>query len=166
MDGSNWVGGIVLGSTFPNVGCRDQALGLKHLVQGPMPSHIRSPWATENRAYWDALQGIVNHARTFIFPEYQGRGLGVSAHRLLLREGLEHWCDRYPGPVVALDTLCDAKDSGLFTKNGWTYVGRTRGYGSDRSRLLVDPPEGVTFRNNVALSVTGRAWEVWVRPLP
>jgi hypothetical protein len=165
MDGKRWVGGVVLGSTFPNVGCRDELLGLKEHVRGRMPNGVRGPWATENRAYWDALQAVVNHARTFVFPEFQGRGAGVSAHGLLLTEGVELWTARYPGSVTALDTLCDSNDSGLFSRNGWMYAGQTKGYSSDRTTPLVDPGTRKVLRNNVALRPTGRLWEVWVRPI-
>lgn len=159
-----WVGGIVLGSTFPNIDCRDSALGLKKYVRNASARGLRNPWSAENHAYWTRLQSIVNHARTFVFPSAQGRGVGVEAHRLLLTEGLEHWRRWYPGPVSALDTLCDHADSGLFRRNGWTYVGKTKGYGSDRTRAWT-LAEGRPIRNNVGLSRNSRPWEVWIRPL-
>lgn len=159
-----WVGGIVLGSTFPNIECRDNVLGLKEYVRNVSARGLCNPWSSDNQAYWIRLQSIVNHARTFIFPSFQGRGLGVEAHRLLLTEGLEHWRLWYPGPVIALDTLCDNADSGLFRRNGWTYVGRTKGYGSDRTRVWT-PAEGRLIRNNVGLSRNSRPWEVWIRKL-
>jgi GNAT superfamily N-acetyltransferase len=165
MDGRRWVGGVVLGSTFANVGCRDEALGLKIYIRGQLPAGVRGPWSRENRAYWDALQTVVNHARTFVFPEFQGRGVGIRAHRLLLTAGIDLWEARYPGAVMALDTLCDSNDSGLFRRNGWIYAGRTKGFGSDRSSTLVDPASGDRLRNNVALKQTGRPWEVWVHSI-
>jgi GNAT superfamily N-acetyltransferase len=165
-EGLRWLGGIVLGSTFPNIHDRDTALGLKRHVAGATTRGLRSAWARENHAYWDDLQTIVNHARTFVFPEYQGRGIGIEAHRLLLRQGMRHWRARYRGTVRALDTLCDSEDSGLFLRNGWLYVGKTSGFGSDPSRNFVEPPsDDRSLKNNVALRKTGRQWEVWVRLL-
>lgn len=160
-----WVGGIVLGSTFPNVGSRDEALDLKRFVRGPLGKGVRGPWSRENREYWEALQTIVNHARTFIFPEFQGAGIGIRAHRLLLTEGLNLWKSRYPGRVTAFDTLCDATDSGLFLKNGWIHVGQTAGYGSDATRRFGLSETERALNNNVALKRTGRPWEIWVRPI-
>src|SRR5947199_8944486 len=58
---SSWVGGIVLGSTFPNVDVRDRALGLKIFVNGYRERGLRNAWCAENREYWTALQTIVNH---------------------------------------------------------------------------------------------------------
>lgn len=164
MDRGVWLGGIVLGSTFPNVAARDEALGLKRYVRNTRARDLRSPWASENREYWDRLQRIVNHARTFIFPEFQGQGIGIASHQLLVAEGVDLWRERYAGRVIALDTLCDSTDSGLFRKNGWQHVGSTTGYTSDRSRSLVDDDER-RLRNNVALRRTGHTWEVWVKKL-
>jgi hypothetical protein len=161
-----WVGGIVLGSTFPNIHVRDSALGLKPYVRDTPRRGLRSPWSSENKEYWERLQTVVNHARTFIFPEFQGRGIGVQSHRQLLTQGISRWQERYPGQVTGLDTLCDSADSGLFRRNGWDYVGTTTGYKADRSRVFV-PTEGTNRRlcNNVALTRSGRQWEVWVRKL-
>lgn len=164
VDGATWVGGMVLGSTFPNIECRDEALDLKRHVRGTEERGLRSPWCSENRDYWKALQGVVNHARTFIFPSAQGRGVAIEAHRLLLDEGIVHWQSWYPGEVTAIDTLCDDADSGLFRRNGWTHVGHTKGYGSDRSTSLVDD-DGRGLKNNVALGRNSRPWEVWVKEL-
>ena len=36
-EGDVWIGGVVLGSTFPNIEVRDQELGLKRFVQGGKP---------------------------------------------------------------------------------------------------------------------------------
>lgn len=159
----HWVGGIVLGSTFPNVGVRDEILGLKRWCRNHQLRGLRSPWARENRAYWERLQRIVNHARTFVFPDDQGRGIGIRAHRLLLGQGLKHWEARYGDRVAALDTLCDSRDSGLFRRNGWVYAGRTAGYESDRSSELVPMGAESELRNNVALKRGRIRWEVWVR---
>lgn len=159
----SWAGGVVLGSTFPNVGVRDEALGLKRWCRNHQLRELRSPWARENRAYWGRLQRVVNHARTFVFPDFQGRGIGIRAHRLLLGQGVKHWEARYGQRVAALDTLCDSRDSGLFLSNGWTHVGKTAGYESDRSSTLVPKPHDAVLRNNVALRRGRRRWEVWVR---
>lgn len=164
IENGDWVGGVVLGSTFPNVGVRDEAIGLKPYVRDHQLRGLRSPWARENIDYWGRLQHIVNHARTFVFPECQGRGVGIRAHKQLLREGVALWEARY-GPVAAFDTLCTNEDSGLFRRNGWNHVGRTKGYGSDRSTLLVDETETSSPVNNVALRPTGVRWDVWIRVL-
>ncbi len=68
-----WIGGVVLGSTFPNIDARDSALGLKTLVRGSTLRGIPHPWHSRNRDYWSALQYVVNRARTFIFPRFQGK---------------------------------------------------------------------------------------------
>src|SRR5688572_7682441 len=83
-----WVGGIVLGSTFPNIDSRDQFLGLKRHVRNVSRRGLSNPWCSENIAYWSRLQSIVNHARTFVFPDFQGRGIGVRAHGVLLQDGV------------------------------------------------------------------------------
>lgn len=163
-----WAGGIVLGSTFPNIDSRDRFLGLKKYIVGFRNRGLRSPWARENRPYWTKLQRVVNHARTFVFPKFQGQGIGVRAHRLLLKEGVRLWEARYGDRVAAIDTLCDDGDSKLFLKNGWTLVGETKGFHShigapfsrrsNRRRPL---------KNNVALvrDRRSRKWVIWVRIL-
>lgn len=164
LNDGQWVGGIVLGSTFPNVECRDVAFDLKRYVRETSARGLSSPWSWRNHVYWSRLQAVVNHARTFIFPSMQGRGIGVEAHGLLLSAGVDHWRTWYPGPVIGLDTLCDHADSGLFYRNGWEHVGRTKGYGSDRSTIFVASPDR-PLRNNVALSRNSRPWEVWIKRL-
>ena len=57
-----WVGGVVLGSTFPNVSVRDEALGLKLLVKGYASRGLRNAWCKENREYWQALQRNTDNA--------------------------------------------------------------------------------------------------------
>ena len=165
-----WVGGIVLGSTFPNILVRDEALGLRKHVASWKKRGLRSPWSRENTAYWSALQTIVNHARTFIFPRYQAHGLGIAAHRRLLTEGIPIWKRRYPGRVTGIDTLCTHEDSRLFKDNGWQLVGRTKGYSSDPSVMFSKrafQEDWATIKNNVALRrIRGSTrWFVWVRPL-
>lgn len=160
----NWVGGIVLGSTFPNIATRDQALGLKKYVIGFQSRGLRNPWSRTNTLYWQALQTIVNHARTFIFPEFQGCGLGKSAHRLLLSRGIKLWEQKYSHKVYALDTLCDQSDSGLFLANGWSHVGQTKGYTADYQRPFSSKRAAPSI-NNAALRPGPRRWEVWVRTI-
>lgn len=157
---SVWVGGIVLGSTFPNIGVRDEALGLKQFVRGFSDRGLRNAWCAENTAYWNALQSIVNHARTFIFPQFQGQGIGKTAHRLLPREGVKLWERKYEA-VYALDTLCDSSDSGLFVSNGWSLVGETKGYTADYKRQF--SRAGNPSLNNAALKKGRVRWQVWVR---
>jgi hypothetical protein len=156
-----WVGGIVLGSTFPNVGARDEALGLKQFVRGFPSRGLRNAWCKENREYWQALQTIVNHARTFIFPQFQGRGLGKHAHRLLLTRGVRLWEQKYSQPVYAMDTLCDRSDSGLFIANGWELVGETKGFTADYGSSFSQGKHSSI--NNAALKPGRTRWQVWVR---
>lgn len=160
-----WVGGIVLGSPFPNVHERDVALGLKTHVKKAIAQGLH-PWSRANVAYWTELQTVVNHARTFVFPDFQGQGVGIRSHQILLSLGIKRWKRRYPGPVKALDTLCDASDSGLFRRNGWDHVGRTKGFESDPQSDFAtvegDTPEP---RNNVGLRKSGIQWEIWVKEL-
>jgi hypothetical protein len=159
-----WVGGIVLGSTFANVRCRDEVLGLTKYVRDSAKRGLRSPWASENSAYWRRLQRVVNHARTFIFPEFQGKGIGIKAHSLLLTKGVALWEQRYADRVAAFDTLCDDADSKLFVKNNWVHVGMTAGFQSDPHKRLSEKQNGHhNLRNNVGLRRGQRQWEVWVR---
>jgi GNAT superfamily N-acetyltransferase len=165
MHGHRWVGGIVLGSTFPNVGVRDDALGLKIFVAGYASRGLKNPWSGKNCEYWDCLQTIVNHARTFVFPEFQGRGLGKEAHKALLRTGVKSWERKYKQQVYALDTLCDHSDSGLFLSNGWTHVGQTKGYTSNYRRPFSLRKKSTPSINNASLKPGNTKWQVWVRVL-
>lgn len=162
-----WVGGIVLGSTFPNIFVRDEALGLRKYVTDYKKRGLKNPWSRENHLYWKNLQRVVNHARTFVFPQYQGKGIGISAHAELLRSGIEIWEKRYNDPVYALDTLCTADESKLFLRNNWLRAGQTKGYSADTNKLLSravgvreNPEQGI--RNNVGLSKGNTQWWVWV----
>lgn len=170
IENGNWVGGVVLGSTFPNIRVRDEALGLRQYVIDWRERGLRSPWARENEAYWSALQKIVNHARTFIFPRFQGAGRGIRAHKLLLTDGIALWKAKYQDDVTGLDTLCTHEDSRLFKDNGWTLVGRTEGYTSDPSKVFSKrafTEDWKTIKNNVALGRVERSirWFVWIRPV-
>lgn len=157
-----WVGGVVLGSTFPNVSVRDEALGLKELVRGYASRGLRNAWCKENREYWQALQTIVNHARTFVFPQFQGRGLGKEAHRRLLTEGVRIWEKKYGQRIYAFDTLCDRSDSGLFIANGWNLVGETKGYTANYKDAF-SGDGGTASINNAALKPGKMRWQVWVK---
>jgi len=160
----HWVGGVVLGSTFPNVDVRDRYLGLKAFVKGYQLRGLTNPWSRQNRHYWLALQGIVNHARTFVFPDFQGKGIGKEAHRLLLKRGVRMWERKYPTPkVYALDTLCDHSDSGLFVKNDWVHVGETRGFTADYRHKFTEGKRPRFRINNAALKPGKTRWQVWVR---
>ena len=161
--GGRWVGGVVLGSTFPNVDVRDRALGLKVFVSGFAARGLRNPWSGKNRDYWSCLQSIVNHARTFVFPEFQGRGLGKEAHRLLLNVGIKLWEKKYNQSVYALDTLCDHSDSGLFLSNGWIHVGETRGFTADYKNSFTLRKKTKPCINNAALRLGSTRWQVWIR---
>jgi len=157
-----WVGGVVLGSTFPNVSVRDEALGLKEFVRGFPSRGLRNAWCKENREYWHALQTIVNHARTFVFPQFQGRGLGKEAHRLLLTTGVRIWERQYGQRVYAFDTLCDRSDSGLFIANGWRLVGETKGYTANYKDSFSQEGTSASI-NNAALKPGKTQWQVWIR---
>lgn len=163
----NWAGGVVLGSTFPNIDVRDRALGLKKFVSNYRQRGLANPWCRENIIYWKALQRVVNHARTFVFPSFQGRGLAIRAHGLLLTKGVKMWEQKYEDKVYALDNLCDRGDSKLFANNGWTFVGQTRGYTST-SRIKFSARVasiGMTVKTNAGLEKwdDGTRWEVWVK---
>jgi hypothetical protein len=161
----DWVGGVVLGSTFPNVDVRDRALGLKIYVTGFLSRGLTNPWSGKNHEYWNCLQSIVNHARTFIFPQYQGQGFGKEAHRLLLKDGIKIWEAKYHQKVYALDTLCDHSDSGLFLSNGWVHVGQTKGFTADYKSSFTARRKVVPSINNAALTASPVRWQVWVRTL-
>ncbi len=170
VENSNWVGGIVLGSTFANILVRDEALQLRKYVRNYRRRGLKSPWARNNHKYWKALQRVVNHARTFVFPQFQGRGIGIRSHKLLLTEGVKLWEKKYGGKVFALDTLCTENDSKLFSKNGWLFVGQTKGYSSDPKKTFsrhLARLKRKTFgsRHNVGLRSGSTKWMVWVRIL-
>lgn len=166
----NWVGGIVLGSPFPNIDARDKYLGLKRFVVNFKERGLKNPWSRENNDYWNRLQRIVNHARTFIFPSFQGQGLGVRAHRILLSNGIELWEKKYQDKVAAMDTLCDHGDSKLFLANDWTLVGETKGYCSNPNIIFSKRTnEEKVLKNNVALmrnphSIKWMVWVKWINP--
>lgn len=163
----NWSGGLVLGSTFPNIDVRDRALGLRKLVLNYRERGLSNPWCRENVVYWKALQRVVNHARTFIFPSFRGKGLAIKAHRLLLTKGIKMWEQKYGDKVYALDNLCDTGDSKLFANNGWTFVGETKGYRSTSEKKFSARVEnmGLMVKTNAGLEEwpDGTRWEVWVK---
>ena len=168
MLNNKWAGGIVLGSTFPNIDVRDRSVGLKSFVVNYKSRGLKSAWARENREYWGRLQRIVNHARTFVFPSFQGQGVGTRAHRILLTQGVRLWEQKYGDKVAALDTLCDHGDSKLFLVNGWTHVGETKGYCSNpKANFSRKSNKKHPFKNNVALTLhpSNRKWVVWVKVL-
>ena len=169
VEDGEWVGGIVLGSTFPNILVRDEVVGLRKFVTDYKERGLASPWSRENKSYWSNLQRVVNHARTFVFPQCQGRGIGIRAHRSLLTDGIKLWEHKYQEPVYALDTLCTADESKLFLLNGWTRAGQTKGYTLDRKNIFSktlavvdDRKQGI--RNNGALckGENSTEWWVWV----
>jgi GNAT superfamily N-acetyltransferase len=160
-----WVGGVVLGSTFPNISVRDEILGMKVYVRGYGARGLKSPWSSANTPYWSALQTIVNHARTFVFPEFQGHGIGIRTHKALLSSGIRLWEKKYAYKVYALDTLCDHSDSGLFVRNGWKHAGQTCGYTADYRNSFTQKRKLAARINNAALRRGSRKWEVWVRIL-
>lgn len=166
MEEGKWAGGMVLGSTFPNILVRDEFLGLRKFVVDYKERGLRNPWMKENTSYWDALQKVVNHARTFVFPQFQGKGVGIRAHGLLLSEGIKLWEAKYASKAYAVDTLCTMPDSGLFRRNGWTCLGRTKGYSSDQSGVFSKRVDGLeSVKNNVGLCKRGRSWWVWAKVL-
>lgn len=167
VENGEWAGGIVLGSTFPNILVRDRAVGLRKFVKDYKDRGLSNPWSGENRLYWDNLQKVVNHARTFIFPKFQGMGLGIRAHAELLSSGVKMWENKYKDEVYALDTLCTADDSKLFLRNGWERAGQTKGFSSDRNKILsnaigVKEDREAGIVNNVGLSPGNTKWWVWV----
>jgi hypothetical protein len=167
VENYQWVGGIVLGSTFPNILVRDEAVGLRKFVTDYKNRGLSNPWSRENTLYWSNLQKVINHARTFVFPQCQGRGIGIRAHKLLLTYGVQLWEKKYKDKVYALDTLCTADESKLFLLNGWTRAGQTKGFTLDRSKtfsrsleVLDDRTKGI--KNNGALCKTDKSTEWWV----
>jgi len=163
-----WIGGIVLGSTFPNIRPRDDAFGLTKFIENWRERGLVSPWARENQDYWMRLQLIVNHARTFIFPKFQGQGLGVRAHALLLTEGVWLWEGYYGSPVYGFDTLCTHPNSRLFADNGWILVGRTKGYSRDPNKIFsrrAFEEEWKNIKDNAGLGLIegNMRWWIWVR---
>lgn len=168
FDGS-WAGGMVLGSPFPNIGARDAMLGLTAFTRGYRDRGLVSPWARENREYWDRLQLIVNHARTFILPEFQGAGLGVKALSLLPTTGRRLWESRYGAGVIAFDTHCTSPTSRLFAENGWELVGRTKGFARDPRRSFSKRVSAEELRVSDNAALTRRRkntrWWTWVLPL-
>jgi GNAT superfamily N-acetyltransferase len=167
VEDGQWVGGIVLGSTFPNILVRDENVGLRKFVINYKRRGLVNPWTRKNRSYWRNLQKVVNHARTFVFPQFQGKGIGIRAHRLLLSKGVEMWEQKYRDQVYALDTLCTADESKLFLLNGWTRAGQTKGYTLDRTAVFSKPLKVFDDRekgikNNGALRKPKNSVQWWV----
>lgn len=165
---NEWIGGIVLGSTFPNIKARDEAFGLTKYTKGYKKKGLVSPWARENKAYWDRLQLIVNHARTFIFPKFQGNGLGIASLSLLLTTGRRIWEERYNVSICGFDTLCTHPTSRLFKDNRWKLVGQTRGYSRDPYKLFSKrafKEEWKNIKDNAGLcKIKGNMqWWIWVK---
>ncbi len=164
-----WAGGMVLGSPFPNIGPRDEAFGLTAFTRGYRERGLVSPWAAENTEYWDGLQRIVNHARTFVFPRFQGYGLGVKALELLPTQGRELWETKYQTDVAGFDTHCTSPTSRLFLDNGWVLVGRTKGFSRDRRSAFSNRVTNgeLTVKDNAGLVRRRRntRWWTWVLPL-
>lgn len=168
-NGCSWIGGVVLGSTFPNMACRDEAFGLKKFIRNTQDRGLVSPFASENRPYWGNLQKIVNHARTFVFPEFQGNGLGIKTHAELLKDGRDIWEKRYKTRIHGFDTLCTHPKSRLFHENGWVLVGRTRGYSRDPNKVLSSrkafKEEWANIKENAGLEKLegNHRWWIWTR---
>lgn len=169
IEDNQWVGGIVLGSTFPNILVRDEIVGLRKFVSNYKERGLSSPWSRENKLYWTNLQKVVNHARTFVFPQFQGKGIGIRAHKLLLTEGVKLWENKYKQPIYALDTLCTADESKLFLLNGWTRAGQTKGFTLDRTKIfskkyekLDDKHKGILNNGSLSKKKDSVQWWVWV----
>ena len=163
---NTWIGGIVLGSPFPNILVRDEALGLRVFITDYKDRNLSNPWSSRNVPYWKSLQKIVNHARAFVFPKYQGAGLGIRSQSLLFTQGVRLWEEKYKDEVFAFDNLCDKGDSKLFLYNGWTLVGTTKGYTSSSETIFSKRAfreKNTKIKNNIGLSMVGRKWEVWIR---
>jgi hypothetical protein len=169
--GDEWVGGVVLGSTFPNIAKRDEAFGLDKFLRNTRDRGLVSPFASENNDYWENLQKIVNHARTFIFPAFQGKGIGVKTHALLLTEGRRIWESKYGSKILGFDTLCTHPKSRLFLDNDWILVGRTQGYTRDPKKVLSSRKafleEWDNIKENAGLGrlVGSHRWWIWVKVL-
>lgn len=73
---------------------------------------------------------------TFIFPKYQGKGLGIKTHSLLLSKGTKIWEEKYNDKIYGFDTLDNRPNSRLFLNNGWEMVGKTKGYSSDSNCIF------------------------------
>lgn len=167
VEEGEWMGGIVLGSTFPNILVRDEFVGLRKFVTNFKKRGLRNPWSGANTSYWKNLQKVVNHARTFVFPQFQGRGVGIRAHALLLTDGVKMWEKKYRDKVYALDTLCTADESKLFLANGWSRAGQTKGYTLDRSKVFskalgVVDDQNLGIKNNGGLVKGDDAVKWWV----
>jgi hypothetical protein len=164
-----WVGGVVLGSPFPNIRPRDDAFGISRFTRDLVERGLDNAWGRENIEYWQALQLVVNQARAFVFPQHAGQGLGIAMHRLLETHGRSLWESTY-GPMIGFDTLCADPASRLFKDNGWALVGRTKGYSRDPTRLLSRRVrdgviEGVRDNAGLVRARGSPRWWVWVKIL-
>lgn len=157
-----WAGAMVLGSTFPAIAVRDEAFGLDVYARGWKQRGLVSAWASENREYWDRLQLIVNHARTFVFPSFAGQGIGIAAHSLLLSEGRRIWEEHYRHEIAGFDNLCDTPRSRLFAANRWVLVGQTKGYSRDPHEQLSRRLSHGCGRDNAGLTTRAGATRWWV----
>ena len=92
----------------------------------------------------------------------------AKAHKLLQKEGIALWKNKYNDEVHGLDTLCTHNNSRLFKDNGWKLVGKTAGYISDPIKTFSKRAfrkDWQTVKNNVALKrIEGSTrWFVWVK---
>jgi hypothetical protein len=119
----------VLRNTIPHVTCRDQFFRLYSFRHGGRFPSARSK-------YWQLLNQIVNIGRIFVFPEFQGMGIGISIVGLAETTAIAYWRDIYDSKVKGLDCLdlATPKHAKIFTENGWAYLGRTTG-NSRKGRL-------------------------------
>ena len=118
-----WVGGFVLRSTIPHVACRDRFFEL-------YAHEKRGRFASSDSAYWRELNEIVNIGRIFVFPDFQGRGVGVAIVRIAESTAKKFWRELYQTRVRGLDCLdlAPPDKARIFTENGWTFLGRTSGH--------------------------------------
>lgn len=122
IENGEWMGGIVLGSPFPNLRPRDDAFGLTKYVRDWKDRGLDNPWVRENHLYWSKLQLVVNQARAFVFPDLRGSRIGIRSHALLETEGRAMWEATY-GRLAGFDTLARNQSHGSSrTTDGTSWV--------------------------------------------
>ena len=55
MMDERWVGGVVLGSPFPNIRPRDDAFNISRFAGNLSERGLPNAWCRENREYWEVL---------------------------------------------------------------------------------------------------------------
>jgi GNAT superfamily N-acetyltransferase len=152
----SWVGGFVLRGTIPHVTCRDKFFGLYRFRR-------RGRFPAARSGYWRRLNEIVNIGRIFVFPEFQGMGIGAGIVRLASSCSKTYWKNMYDAPVRGLDCLdlAPPQHARIFTDNGWQFLGLTTGHSRDGRAPSMGQSKSARHKKLPSLSKIHRPWYVY-----